>query len=73
MIDKLTKGLIHKCIHEIKKDENKQQIEMEIINPFMNSISLRIYPYITLLFFMYSLILILIIIILIVLIYKSKK
>ena len=73
MIEKLTKSLIKKCIDEIKKEENKKQIENKIINPVMDSISIRIYPYVTLLFVMYSLTLILIIVILVLLIYKSKK
>ncbi len=74
MIDKLVKDLIKKCIEEIKKEENKLIIEKDLINPILKNFSERIYPYVSLLFIMYSLNLLLIIIILIlIIIFHNKK
>jgi|TARA_B100000886_G_C20027356_1_gene328415 hypothetical protein len=72
MIDKLTKDIINKLNIELKKEENKKIIRDQIINPILSEITDAIYPYINMLFFMYSLILILIIIILILIILKKK-
>ena len=74
MIDKLVKDMIKKCIDEIKKEENKYLIEKDLINPILKNFSDRIYPYVSLLFIMYSLNLLLIIIILIlIIIFHNKK
>ena len=73
MLDKLTKDLISKCIIEFKKKENKDRINHNIIDPLIRTISCRIYPYVTLLFIMYSIILILVILILILVILNGKK
>ena len=72
MIDKLTKDIINKLNIELKKEENKKIIRDQIINPILSEITDAIYPYINMLFFMYSLILILIIIIPILIILKKK-
>lgn len=72
MIDKLTKDIINKLNIELKKEENKKIIRDQILNPILSEITDAIYPYINMLFFMYSLILILIIIILILIILKKK-
>jgi hypothetical protein len=72
MFEKITKDLINKIISEINKKENKDRIEKEILGPIIINFSEKIYPYVSLLFIMYSLNLILIIIILI-LIIKNKK
>lgn len=73
MIEKLTKDFINKIIAEIKKEENKQKLETEVIAPIFSNFAERIYPYVSLLFIMYSLNLILIIIILILIIVYNKK
>ena len=73
MIDKLTKDIINKLNLELKKEENKKIIKDQIINPILSEITDAIYPYINMLFLMYSLILILIIIILILIIFKKNK
>ena len=74
MIDKLVKDIIKKCVEEIKKEENKYLIETDLINPILKNFSERIYPYVSLLFIMYSLNLLLIIIILIlIIIFHNKK
>ncbi len=73
MIDKLTKDLINKLKIELSKSDNKDIIEKEIINPVLCNFSDKIYPYVSLLFFMYSLNLLLIIIILIILIVYNRK
>jgi hypothetical protein len=73
MIDKLIKDFIDKSIIELKKKENKERIETEILNPIITSFSEKIYPYVSLLFLMYCLNLVLIIIILILIIIYNKK
>ena len=73
MIEKLTKDLISKMVIEIKKEDNKKQIQENILNPILCQFTDRIYPYITLLFTMYSVNLILIIFILILIITNNKK
>ena len=71
MIDKLTKQLIDKIIIEFKKEENKDKINNELFNPVLKIFTNRIYPYISLLFIIYSLNLIIIIAILIIVIVKK--
>ena len=65
MIDKITKDLITKFIIEINKPENKSRLENDIITPIFSIFTYKIYPYVLLLFIMFSLNLILIIIILV--------
>jgi hypothetical protein len=73
MIEKLIKDFIKKSINELKKNENQILIESEILSPIFKSFSEKIYPYVSLLFIMYSLNLVLIIIILILIILYNKK
>ena len=73
MIDKLVKDFIQKIIIEIKKKENKDIIEKDILNPIFSSFTEKIYPYVSLLFIMYCLNLVLIIVILILIILYNKK
>jgi hypothetical protein len=73
MLDKITKDFINKIIIEINKQENKEKLEKELFNPFFANLTDRIYPYVSLLFMMYSLNLILIIVILILIIFYNKK
>ena len=73
MIDKLVKDFIKKAIIEFKKKENKELVENEILNPIFSSFTERIYPYVSLLFIMYSINLLLIIVILILIILYNKK
>ena len=73
MIDKLVKDFITKAITEFKKKENKELVENEILNPIFSSFTERIYPYVSLLFIMYSINLLLIIVILILIILYNKK
>jgi hypothetical protein len=73
MLDKLTKDLINKIISEVNKPDNKEKLENDIINPIFSTFAERIYPYVSLLFIMYSLNLILIIVILILIIIYNKK
>ena len=72
MLDKITKDFINKIIIEINKEDNKNKLENEILKPILQSFSDKIYPYVSLLFIMYSLNLILIIIILILIILYNK-
>ena len=73
MIEKLIKDFIKKSINELKKNENQMLIESEILGPIFKSFSEKIYPYVSLLFIMYSLNLVLIIVILILIILYNKK
>ena len=73
MLDKLTKDFINKIIIELNKDDNKEKLNDEIIAPIFANFADRIYPYVSLLFIMYSLNLILIIVILILIIIYNKK
>jgi hypothetical protein len=72
MIDKLTKDFIDKIVIEIKKDDNKKTLKEEILNPIFSEFSDKIYPYINILFIMYSLNLVLIIVILFLTILRKK-
>jgi hypothetical protein len=73
MLDKLTKDFINKIIMEINKQDNKEKLEKEVINPIFSTFAERIYPYVSLLFIMYSLNLILIIVILVLIIIYNKN
>jgi hypothetical protein len=73
MLDKLTKDFISKLVIEINKEENKTKLEQEVINPIFTNFADRIYPYVSLLFIMYSLNLILVIIVLVLIILYNKK
>ena len=73
MIDKLTKDFLEKIIIELQKEENKTKLEKEIINPIFSNFADRIYPYVSLLFGMYTINLVLIIVILVLLILYNKK
>ena len=64
MIEKLTKDCIYKIICEIKKKENKERIEKEIINPVFITFIEKIFPYALILFIIYIINIILVIIIL---------
>ena len=71
MIDKLTKDFIEKMVFEIKKEENKKKIKDEILEPIFSEFSEKIYPYINVLFYMYSINLFLIIVILILILLRK--
>jgi hypothetical protein len=73
MIDKIITDFVKKTSIEIKKKKNKDLIEKEIVEPVLKNFSERIYPYVSLLFIMYSINLVLIIIILILIISYNKK
>jgi hypothetical protein len=73
MLDKLTKDFISKLIIEINKEENKTKLEQDVINPIFSNFANRIYPYVSLLFIMYSLNLILVIIVLTLIIMYNKN
>lgn len=73
MINKITNDLLNKCISEFNKDENRKKINIDIIEPIINDISNRLYPYMIIIFIMYILIIVLIITILFILIIRRKK
>lgn len=71
MIEKLVKDLIEKLSEEIKKEDNKQKLKEDFICPIFKEFSDKIYPYISILFIMYTLNLILIICILFLILLKK--
>ena len=73
MIDKLTKDFIEKFVCEIKKDDNKKKLKEDIVYPILSEFSDKIYPYISILFVMYSLNLVLIIVILFLILIKKNN
>lgn len=72
MIEQLTKDFLNKIVIEIKKDDNKKTIKNDILEPILSEFSDTIYPYISILFLMYSINLILIIVILFLILLKKK-
>lgn len=73
MIEKLTKDFINRIIVEINKPNNKDRIHNEILDPIFSNFADKIYPYVSLLFGMYSLNLVLIIIILVLIILMKRQ
>ena len=72
-MEKIIKDFIEKITIEIQKEENLQKIEFDILNPILLRYTNKIYPYITLLMYLYSLNLLLIVIILILIIMFNRK
>jgi hypothetical protein len=70
-LNKIMKDVITKIVIEIKKEDNKCIIEKDIFNPIFSIFAQKIYPYVSLLFGMYTVNLILIIIILILIVKKN--
>lgn len=70
MIKKLTNNFINKFVKEFNKEENKTKINNEILIPIFSSFSEKIYPYVTLLFVLYTFNLLIIITILLLIIFK---
>jgi len=73
MMDKITKKCIERLINEVNKPDNKLKLENEILAPIFSNVSQKIYPYVSLLLIMYSVILILILVIIILIIIYNKK
>ena len=68
MLSKVTSELINTLIMEFKKDENIDNIKINILNPIIYYIFWKIYPFFIILFIILLIILIIIIIMLILLI-----
>jgi hypothetical protein len=62
------KKTLQKVLEEFNNEDNKQKIYEDIVTPILDKFTEKIYPYVTLLFIMYSLNLILIIAILLIII-----
>ena len=73
MIEQLTKDFINKIVIEVRKDDNKKVIKNDILEPIFSEFSDKIYPYISILFIMYSINIVLIIIILLLIILRKKS
>jgi hypothetical protein len=73
MIEKLMKNFIDKVITELNKEDNKEKLDKQIINPILSNFSYKLFPYISLLFIMYSFNIILIISIIILILNNNKN
>ena len=73
MIEKIIKDFIDKFILEFKKEENQKKLEFEILNPILTHYTHKIYPYISLLMFLYFINLVLIVLILFLIIMFNRK
>lgn len=62
------KKTLQKVLEEFNNEDNKKRIYEDIVTPILDKFTEKIYPYVTLLFVMYSLNLILIIAILLIII-----
>lgn len=72
-MEKIIKNFIEKILVEIKKEENQNKIELELVNPILIKYTNKIYPYFTLLLFLYCLNLLLMIINLILIIMFNRE
>ena len=73
MLKKLAEDFINKMIKEFNKKDNQTKINKEILKPIFDRFTNLVYPYVTLLFIMYSLNLIIIIVILVLICLNKKK
>ena len=73
MIVEFTNDILNKVIETFNSKENKDKLSESILDPLIQEINNRLYPYIILIFLMYILILILIITILILLIMNKNN
>ena len=73
MIEKIIKDFIDKIILELKNEENQKKLEFEILNPLLTHYTNKVYPYITLLMFLYCINLVLIMLILFLIIMFNHK
>ena len=68
MLKNLTNEILEKSISEIKKDDNMNKIQKNIIDPLINYTFKKVYPYITTVFILLILIFLIIIAILLLII-----
>lgn len=68
-IGQMTDTIINQIICEINKKENKEKLNMLILNPIINKINKKIYPY----FLIFSILIILILILIIIILYILIK
>lgn len=73
MVEKITKNILKKIIDEVKKDDNQELIELELISPIIKKCREKAYPYVSIIFYMYILNIILMIIILILIVMFNNK
>lgn len=72
MIEDFTKDLLERLSNEIRKEENKEKLNAEVISPLMESVLNMLYPWLTLLSILYCILLFLIVVILYQLIVSKK-
>ena len=73
MLDKLTKDFLTRIIVEFNKPINKDRIYNDILEPVFSNFANKIYPYVSLLFAMYTINMVLIIVILVLIIMMKKN
>ena len=71
MIEKFTKEIIDKILHELNKEENKEKIYNLVIEPLMYFMIDKLYPYIFITATIFFLILLLLVIIITIMLKKS--
>lgn len=71
-MNKFIKKTLNKLLEEFNDEENKNKIYEEVITPIIDKFTEKIYPYVTLLFVMYTLNLVLIIAILFIILMTRK-
>lgn len=72
MLNKITKQFWQKCINEMKKEENLNHVEKEIIIPIMKRYNKKMIKWLVIFCIMYSIIILLLFIILIIIIKKKS-
>lgn len=72
MVNNFVKKLLNNFVEEFNNGDNKKILYDEVITPILEKFTDKIFPYVTLLFIMYSLNLILIVIILFIILNSRK-
>jgi len=73
MAEKITGYLLNRIITEIKKEENQQKIELEILNPILIKFTNKLNPYIKIIFSIFILNFILVLIIFVIILFNLKN
>jgi len=73
MVEKITKDFLSKILNEIKKEENQQCLEIELLNPVLLKFGKKCYPYIKIILIIFIIHFILIIAILALIVHISLQ
>ena len=72
-LSRLTNDFLNRCLKEFDNKNNKDKVQRVIIDPIIDEINNKLFPYLIVTFVLYILILIPLIIILIVILAKKSK